>query len=117
MKRQKKKDLLLFATNLIERVPDLSNTKEWFQFHLKWKKYKIGEKIKINYSTTKIFRKIIYCWHEISFYRTSKNLNCKLSKTIKQAGKVSQVNGNEKDSTSSYTAKQKKLKIFLMKRL
>ena len=81
----------------------------WFQFHLKWKKYKIGEKIKNNYSATKIFRKIIYCWHEISFYRTSKNLNCRLSKTIKQAGKVSQVNGNEKDSTSSLYSERKKI--------
>ena len=34
MKRQKKKDLLLFASKLIEKIRDASNAKEYYQSFL-----------------------------------------------------------------------------------
>ena len=38
IKRQKKKDLLSFVTKLIEKIPDPSKTKEYYQSYLKKKK-------------------------------------------------------------------------------
>ena len=43
---RKKKDLLSFATKLIERIPDFSNTKEYYQSYLNKKTHKIGKMIK-----------------------------------------------------------------------
>ena len=54
MKHQKKKDLLLLATKLVETIPDASNAKEYYKSYLK--KKNIGETIKNNYSSTKNYR-------------------------------------------------------------
>ena len=35
IKHQKKKDLLLLATKLIEKNPDATNAKQYYQFYLK----------------------------------------------------------------------------------
>ena len=52
MKHQKKKDLLLLATKLIEKMLDVSNAKEYNQSYLK-KKNKIRKTIRNNYLATK----------------------------------------------------------------
>ena len=35
MKHQKKKDLLFLATKLIEKMPDATNAKQYYQIYLK----------------------------------------------------------------------------------
>ena len=45
MKHQKKKDLLLFATKLIEKIPDASN--ECYKLFLKNKNKKLVKQLKI----------------------------------------------------------------------
>ena len=40
--------MLPFSTKLIERIPDASNTKEYYQSYLRKKKQKIDESIKNN---------------------------------------------------------------------
>ena len=70
-----KKDLLFFATKLIERIVDLSDTKEYYNSFLKRKKCKFGKTIKNNYLATKSYRKLKQFWNTIIYYRISKNLN------------------------------------------
>ena len=41
MKHHKKKCILLLATKLIEKIPDASNDKEYYNFHLKRKPTKL----------------------------------------------------------------------------
>ena len=54
MKLLKKR--FVIACNQTNRyIPDPSNTKEYYNSHLKRKKYRIGKTIKSNYSTTKNF--------------------------------------------------------------
>ena len=69
---KKKKDLQLFGTKLIEKNNNPSNSKEYYQSYLK--KKKIVKRIKNNCSATSNLRKPIYCWHNISYYRSSKNI-------------------------------------------
>ena len=56
MKRLKK-DLLLLAAKLIEKIAYSSNGNEYYNSYLKRKKYKIGKTMKNNYSATKSYRK------------------------------------------------------------
>ena len=57
MKHQKKNDMLLLATKLIEKITDTSYAKECCNSHLKNKQHKIGEMIKNKHSATKNYRK------------------------------------------------------------
>ena len=47
MKHQKKEDLLLLATKLIEKIPNASNTKEYYRSFLKDKNKKLMKQSKI----------------------------------------------------------------------
>ena len=69
---------------------------------------------KNDYSTTKNIWKPKHCWHTISYYRTSKT-SCKLSKTITQAEKVSQV-GFGRSSNSLLYSEIKKEKTLEQKK-
>ena len=55
MKCLKRKDLLLLANKLIEKVPDPRNAKEHYESFLRKKKQKISKTIKNNYLSTKNF--------------------------------------------------------------
>ena len=57
LKHQKKKDLLLLATKLIEKITDATNTKQQYQTFLKKKNKKLVKQSKIIYSTINNFRK------------------------------------------------------------
>ena len=72
--------------------------------------------MKNNYSTTENFRKLNHFWHEISYYRTSKSLLYKLSKTIRKAEKIFELSDAGKNSDSPLYSETKKVKIFLMKK-
>ena len=61
MKYVKKKHLSLFATKLIEKIPDSNNIKEYYNSYLKKKKIENRRKIKKNYSGAKSYRKQKYC--------------------------------------------------------
>ena len=52
VKRLKRKALFLITTKLIEKLPDLRNTKENYQLTIR-KKQKISTRIKNNYLATK----------------------------------------------------------------
>ena len=64
----------------------------------------------ITQPATKNSSKLKYCWHKVSYFRQSENSN-DLSKTIRQAEKVSLVKGAGKNSDSSSYSKIKKGKI------
>ena len=72
MKPLKRKDLLLLANKLIEKIPDPCNAKEHYQSFLKKEKQKISKTIRNNYLSTKIVCKPKQCRYKISYYRTSK---------------------------------------------
>ena len=55
MKCLERKDLLLLANKLIERIPDPRNAKQHYQPFIKKKKLKISKIIKNNYLLTKNF--------------------------------------------------------------
>ena len=55
MKRLKKRNLLLLANKLIEKIPDPRNAKEHYQSFVKKEKHKISKIIKNNYSSTRNF--------------------------------------------------------------
>ena len=55
MKQSKKKDLLLLANKLIEKIPDTVNAKEHYQSFIRKKNNKLVKKTKNNYSSTKNF--------------------------------------------------------------
>ena len=59
MKHQKKTNVLLLSTKLIEKIPDATNAKQNDQPYLKRKNTKLIRQLKItiknNYSTTKSF--------------------------------------------------------------
>ena len=55
MKCLERKDLLLLANKLIERIPDPRNAKQHYQPFIKKKKLKISKIIKNNYLLTKHF--------------------------------------------------------------
>ena len=57
MKQSKKKDLLLLANKLIEKIPDTVNAKEHYQSFIRKKNNKLVKKTKNNYSSTKNFLK------------------------------------------------------------
>ena len=73
--------------------------------------------MKNNYSTTENFRKLNHFWHKISYYRTSKSLLYKLSKTIRKAEKVFELSDAGKNSDSPLHSETKKDKIYLMKKI
>ena len=52
IKYQKEKGLLLLATKLIEKILDANNAKEYYNYYLKKKKYKIDKTIEDKYSAT-----------------------------------------------------------------
>ena len=72
MKCQKKKDLLLLAIILIEKIPDATNAKQNYQSYLKRKNTKLVRRSNItipnNYSTPKNFWKTKYCSQKVSYY-------------------------------------------------
>ena len=72
MKCQKKKDLLLLAIVLIEKIPGATNAKQNYQSYLKRKNTKLVRRPNItipnNYSTTKNFWKTKYCRQKFSYY-------------------------------------------------
>ena len=61
MKQSKKKDLLLLANKLIEKIPDTVNAKEHYQSFIRKKNKKLVKKTKNNYSSTKNFGKPKHC--------------------------------------------------------
>ena len=73
--------------------------------------------MKNNYSTTENFRKLNHFWHEISYYRTSKSLLYKLSKTIRKAEKIFELSDAGKNSDSPLYSETKKVKIFWWKKI
>ena len=64
MKHQKKKELLLLATKLIESIPDASNAQEYYKSYFK-RRNKIGKKIKNNFSAAKNCRKPKHFSHKL----------------------------------------------------
>ena len=106
MKRLEK-DFLLHATKLTKKMSDLSNGKEYYNFHLKRKKK----------------AKSVKLWNVIAYQlKAIENLNIvdiiikhpktlhKLSKTIRQAEKVSQVVSCKSSNIPLYS-KTKKCKF------
>ena len=75
-------------------------------------KHKIGKMIKNNYSTAKTFRELQKYWYKISYYRTSRNY--KLSKTIKQAKKLSLVVATPQNVRNIWIQKMQKEQNDLM---
>ena len=71
MKQSKKKDLLLLANKLIEKIPDTVNAKEHYQSFIRKKNNKLVKKTKNNYSSTKNFGKPKHCWYKISYYKNA----------------------------------------------
>ena len=61
MKQSKKKDLLLLANKLIEKIPDTVNAKEHYQSFIRKKNNKLVKKNKNNYSSTKNLGKPKHC--------------------------------------------------------
>ena len=74
MKNQKKKDLLLLAMKLLQKIPDAINAKAYYQSYLKRKNKKLVKTIENKYSTTKSFRKPKHSRHKNSYHKTSKIL-------------------------------------------
>ena len=108
-------DLLLLATKLIEKVPDATNAKQHYQAVLKNKNKKSVKRSKITTQQPKAIEKPNITELESVFTEHPKNFG-KLSKTIRQAEKVSQV-GSDKNSNSSLYSETKELKIFLIKEM
>ena len=99
MKRQKKKDLLLLATKLIEKIPGASNTKEYYQSCLKNKNKKSLKRSKIVTQRPKTLKnpnKIDIRSVTIEHPKTSHES----SKTMRQAEKVSQEHNAGKNANS-----------------
>ena len=83
---KKGEDLLLLATKLMKVIPDVSNAKEYYKSFLKNSNNKMIKQTKGITQQPKTIKKpnIIDIKSETS---------CKLSKTISQAKKISQVGG------------------------
>ena len=58
------KNVLLLSTKLIEKIPNPSNAKWYYNSYLKRKKYKIGNTIRVNYLSIKSYRKSKHFWHK-----------------------------------------------------
>ena len=82
MKHQKKYVLVLLGTNLIKRIPDANDIKEYNKSYLKNKA--LVKQLEI------ITQKTKHYWHQ-SIAREDPKVYRKLSKTIRQAKKVSKV--------------------------
>ena len=82
MKHQKKDVLVLLGTNLIKRIPDANDIKEYNNSYLKNKA--LVKQLEI------ITQKTKHYWHQ-SIAREDPKVYRKLSKTIRQAKKVSKV--------------------------
>ena len=99
LKHQNKKDLLLLATNLIEKIAD-ANAKGHYKSFLKNKNQKLVKRSKIITQQPKTLEK-----PNIIDIKSVTIENLKTSresfKTIRYAKKVSQGSGADKNSTSS----------------
>ena len=114
MKSLKKKDLLLHATKLIEKIPDPIKTKKYYQSYLRRKITKLAKRSKIINQQLKAIEnpnnvdiKSVIIEHPKTFP--------KLSKTIRQAEKVPQIDSG-KISNSPLYSETKKVKTFLRKK-
>ena len=108
MKRLKRRDLLLFTNNLIEKIPDPRISKEHYQSLIKKKNTKSVKQSKIITYQPKTFenRNTV---HIKSIITEHPKTSHKLFKTIRQAGKVG--------SNSSLYSDTKKVKIFSKKKI
>ena len=111
MKHQKKDNLQLFGTKLTEKIPDPSNTKEYYNSYLKRRNAKPVKRSKIITQQPKHFKNpnIVDIKSVIIDYPV-KTLH-KLSKNIWQSEKVSLV-GSGKISNSPLYSETKKVKNF-----
>ena len=104
--------MLLFATKLTEKIPDASNDKEYYKSFLKNKNQKLVKRsntiITQQPKTIENPNIIDISSFTIEHLKTSR----KLSKSIRQAEKVSQVSGADKNSTSPLYSETKKSEFF-----
>ena len=105
----------MFATKLTEKNPDPSNAKEYYPSYLMNKNTKfvkrsriITQQLKTSENANIVDIKSVIIEHP----KTS----CKLSKTIRQAEKVSHV-GSSKSSNSPLDSETKKVAIFCMRKM
>ena len=90
MKNQKKKYLLLLATKIIEKTPDASNAKDCYESFLRNKNKKLVKRPKIiTQQPNTIENPNIIDIKSVTIEHPK--TSCKLSKTIRQAKKFSQV--------------------------
>ena len=86
MKHQKKKDLLLLATKLTEKIPDVSNAKKYYKSYLKRKNTKFIKQSNIITQQAKTTENLNIVDIKAVIIEHSKT-SLKLSKTIRQAEK------------------------------
>ena len=99
MKNQKKKDLLLLAMKLLQKIPDAINAKAYYQSYLKRKTKKLVKRSKINTQQRKALENQNILDIKTVIIKHPKSSH-KLSKTVRHTGKVSQVSGPGKNSNS-----------------
>ena len=73
LKKKTKKDFLLLATKLIEKLADSSNAKEYYNSDLKKKNAKLEKQSKIITQQLKDLENPKHCSHKISYYGASIN--------------------------------------------
>ena len=102
MKRLKRKDVLLLATKLIEKIADPGNAKDYYNSYLKTKNTKLVKRSKIFIQQLKAIenRNIIGIKSVIIEHPKTSH---KLSKTIWQAEKISQVGSGKSSNRLLYS--------------
>ena len=109
-KRLKTEDLLLLATKLTDKKPDPRNAKEYYQSFIRTKNTKSVKQSKIIIQQPKTFENPNIADIKLVIIEHPKTSH-KLSKTMRQAEKASQV-GSGKSSNSSLYSDTKKVKIL-----
>ena len=97
----------MLATKLTEKLPEKipSNAGEYCNSYLKRKNTKSVKWSKIITKNPKNFWKPKRCWHKISYYEHPKT-SVKLSKTIRKAGKLSQIGSGKRFNTPLFCGKK-----------
>ena len=109
--KTRKIDSTIFATKLTEKIPDSRNSKEHYRSFIRNEITKSVKQSKIITQQQKVFENpnILYIKSVITEHTKTSH---KLSKTIRQIEKISQVGSN-----SSLYSDTRKAKNFLMKKM
>ena len=97
----RKKDLISFATKLIKKIPDPSNSKDYYQSYMKKKAQTLVTRSKRISQQPKTLENLNIVNTKSAIAEHPKTYH-KLFKTIKQAEKLSQVSGAYKNSNSPF---------------